>query len=1660
MKHINIIITTLFLTTIAFAVTVDGNAFLDGQTDHSGVTITFVRTAPSSLTETATTDASGYYTAELETGVYDVAYTKDNYFSTSLMGRSLWSSTTLSNITLTKRITQLNVPSKIDYKIDHIVAKENERLSNIQLTSNSSSIFWVEPRIREDYQPVEVLFTERSVREWCGTMPWWESRNSGQRSCDLYGATDDPTVRDSYIPNTNTDVKYFRLYIHAFADNNGDNPTSTLANAEAQLLTLNEAFLDYKIQFTALFQIHNDSQYQSIGSADWSAGVFKALYAEDPTTYHNLYVMDTDANWSILGVSTFPWDSEAITSYGGTIIDKDWFGGPRTFNGAVNIPQHTITHELGHALGLWHTHHGVDEVTSCGSCYEGADGYTYATGNDANVVGDLCSDTKATPTNFTCADPTGVDCQSNFWVNTDVHNFMGYADDDCYDLSNDGFSSQQSGRVHGWITDKYEGLVSSSNQRILLSASFEDGIPSDWTIADNDADGNAWFAGTETTSFDLAYFGVKGMVISYNASGNDDWLITPEITIPQNSVSPTFKFWARSHHPSLLEDFIVRISTNGSNFSSLGATYSASSVWTQYSYDLSSYAGESIYLALQCVSVDEYYLFADDFLVSTNLSPLEANFSANPVSGNAALITNFTDISGGSPTSWSWDFGDGNTSSTQHPTHNYESPGAYTVSLTISDGIDSDTETKSDYINVTAPLEGIFTESFENYSDFEINSIGDWTIIDNDGGSTWGLSDVIYPNVGYVGSGIIFNPSQTTPSTLGTNLDTYSGSKGLYFFASGSGGTTTPNDDWMITPQIDLTGVSNTIFSFWAKSFTANYGLERIQVAISNTGTNEADFSVISSENYIEIPTSYTQFIYDLSAWDNQEIYIGIHYVTDNAFLLQMDEFIVNGNINDNPVLASIGNQSTNEDMAKVVTLSATDVESDGLTFTAASAETNVTATVDGTSLTLTPADDWNGTADITVIVTDDGTGTLTDSETFTLTVNPINDNPVLTSIGSQTTNEDTAKVVTLSATDIENDDLTYSVSSAESNVTATVSDNTLTLTPADDWNGTAEITVFVNDGFLSDTTSFVLTVTPVNDAPEIMLPDSMEFSEDGLLTIDFTPYLNDIDSDTSLGLTASGNNHIDVAIESFMVTYTADTNWNGFEDIVFTIDDQNLRFTDSDTVRVNVLAVNDAPVITALDSVSIDEDNVATVNLSATDIENDDLTYSVSSAESNVTATVSNDTLTLTPSENWNGTADITVFVNDGFLSDTSSFVLTVNPVNDAPVVIDMNVELEEDGNIEILLTGSDIDGDDLTISVINAPVNGTYADSIYTPNLNFTGTDSLSYLANDGFLNSDTGTVFITVTNTNDAPYVLQPIDDVIVDEDSDTLSLLIDGVFDDLDIIHGDSLSITAQSLNTDLITIASDSNMVPIMVFALNANGETDVIVMATDLAGLSVNDTIHVTVNAVNDEPVSFSLLSPNWDTIVLTNENLSDTLWFEWDASMDVDGDSLSYLFKLSDETNVMIIEHATSSQVFGVEYSFFVEIIDTLYWNVMVSAGMDTLGAENGPFTLIIEGELAIDPMDLIPNVFALHQNYPNPFNPVTTINYDLPEQAHVSIMIYDIMGRKVKRLINQAQNAGYKSVIWDATNDLGQPVSAGMYLYRIQTDRFSKTMKMVLLK
>ncbi|MBT4737042.1 MAG: T9SS type A sorting domain-containing protein [Candidatus Marinimicrobia bacterium] len=142
--------------------------------------------------------------------------------------------------------------------------------------------------------------------------------------------------------------------------------------------------------------------------------------------------------------------------------------------------------------------------------------------------------------------------------------------------------------------------------------------------------------------------------------------------------------------------------------------------------------------------------------------------------------------------------------------------------------------------------------------------------------------------------------------------------------------------------------------------------------------------------------------------------------------------------------------------------------------------------------------------------------------------------------------------------------------------------------------------------------------------------------------------------------------------------------------------------------------------------------------------------------------------------------------------------------------------------------------------------------------------------------------------------------------------------------------------------------------------------------------------------------------------------------------------------------------------------------ISDTI---VTFSAYPEALNCQNHPEYCIDGDTLTFDiPIILeyvsndinnfIPKEFILHQNYPNPFNPVTTLRYDLPEDANVNISIYDMMGRVVKTLVNAEQITGYRSIQWDATNNQGQPVSAGLYLYTIEAGDFRQTKKMVLLK
>ena len=148
----------------------------------------------------------------------------------------------------------------------------------------------------------------------------------------------------------------------------------------------------------------------------------------------------------------------------------------------------------------------------------------------------------------------------------------------------------------------------------LLNEGFEYGIPANWTIYDFDGDGYEWSAyllGVGTAHTDSVAAGIH-----WNGSGNNDWLITPRL-VCSSSTPDTLKFWYRSNSSYFPEDFNVRVSTSSdvsdtSSYAIVNSVTSAPDTWTEMVVPLDSYDGNKVYVAIQCVSVDEYYLFVDD----------------------------------------------------------------------------------------------------------------------------------------------------------------------------------------------------------------------------------------------------------------------------------------------------------------------------------------------------------------------------------------------------------------------------------------------------------------------------------------------------------------------------------------------------------------------------------------------------------------------------------------------------------------------------------------------------------------------------------------------------------------------------------------------------------------------------------------------------------------------------------------------------------------------------------------------------------------------------------------------------------------------------------------------------------------------------------------
>ncbi|MBE4293893.1 tandem-95 repeat protein, partial [Vibrio parahaemolyticus] len=557
---------------------------------------------------------------------------------------------------------------------------------------------------------------------------------------------------------------------------------------------------------------------------------------------------------------------------------------------------------------------------------------------------------------------------------------------------------------------------------------------------------------------------------------------------------------------------------------------------------------------------------------------------------------------------------------------------------------------------------------------------------------------------------------------------------------------------------------------------------------------------------------------------------------------------------------------TTEEDTAVTidVLVNDSDVEGDVLSIQSASvpSEQGSVDIVDG-KLVFTPAENFNGEATITYIVTD---GDLTDEAKVTVTVTPVNDSPVAVD-DTVSTQEDTVVTIDVLPNDSDVDGDKLSIQSAsvpEAQGKVEIVEGKLVFTPAENFNGDAEITYTVTDGQLTDEAKVTVTVNPVNDAPIIKVDAVESITEDAVNTDTVVATLTVRDTDTpedqlTVSLENNSNGYFVLVGDEVKLTQAGVDAVNNDElnlkDLAISAsvsDGVNPTASDSDSLVVN--RVNDAPTVenAIADQVLSEDFDAYTIDLNEVFKDSDSaLNFSVSGNNS-IQISIVNGVATITPTADWNGKETITFTATDPSgesISQTVNF--TVAPVAD--IVADKATVVEDTPTIIKVLGNDTFEGDGKVVSLDtnNGPANGTVSVNpdgsvTYTPNDNYYGADSFTYIVTSGGVSEST-TVSVDVTPVNDAPVAKD--DTAITDEDT---PVTIDVLPNDTDI-DGDKLSIQSASVpETQGKVEIVDGKLV--FTPAENFHGDAEITYTITDGA-LTDQATVNVTVNAVNDTPV-------------------------------------------------------------------------------------------------------------------------------------------------------------------------------------------------------------
>ncbi len=630
-------------------------------------------------------------------------------------------------------------------------------------------------------------------------------------------------------------------------------------------------------------------------------------------------------------------------------------------------------------------------------------------------------------------------------------------------------------------------------------------------------------------------------------------------------------------------------------------------------------------------------------------------------------------------------------------------------------------------------------------------------------------------------------------------------------------------------------------------------------------------------------------FVPSANATGNQ---VFSYTVSDGSATDDGDVTIAISPVNDAPVVANpIADQTIAEEGTVNFTFPTntfSDADGDTLVYTTGTLPVWLSFNAATRTFTGTAPLNFNGFVDITVTATDPSSTSA--SDTFRLTVTPVNDAPVAVDDTAYTTAEDTTLNVSVAAgllandTDVDGPALTVSrINGQATNVGVPVvlSKGTLTVqangsfvfVPNADANGNQVFSYTVSDGSLSDDGDVTIAITAVNDAPVVANPIAdQSIAEEGTVNFTFPAgTFSDADGDSLVYTTGTLPGWLNFNAATRTFTGTAPLNFNGFLDITVTATDPS-NASASDTFRLTVTPVNDAPVVTGPVSLTSSAEDTSRVISQTTllgnssDVDGPNPLSITGLAATSGTIVYNGDlTWTYTPAANASGPVTLNYNVTDGTASVATSATFTVTAVNDLPTVVaplaNVNV-LEDAADTNISLAGvfADVEDDAVPVALtytavsnnpalVTVSITGNTLTLDYQPDAN--GTTTVVVTAKDSNNATVTNTFTVTVAAVNDVPVVTAPVSLLSSAEDTSRVITQTQLLSNSSDIDGPNPLSITGLAASSG--TIVYNGDLTWTYTPAPNASGPVTLNYNVTDGAA-SVATSATFTVTAVNDAP--------------------------------------------------------------------------------------------------------------------------------------------------------------------------------------------------------------